>query len=257
METFQNLKSTSNSKPRLRHVANHRSDCECAKCQQIRARADRGLPTKEEERQLKRKAREERQKQRRQQQPDAGSRKLRRLEQRAAIAASMATQVAMGKPADPNLALRIAGVGATDQASKNEAIGNANSSVQAALARVGISPDRVLDVANRGLDAQLTKFFAQEGKITDQASVRDWHAVAKFTRLLMQVLGLIKPEESNTNLQGGLIIISDREAPANGHQLNCPCPECLEVWQHRMSQVLAAQRRREAAANIIDVPDET
>ena len=138
METFQNLKSTSNSKPRLRHVANHRSDCECAKCQQIRARADRGLPTKEEERQLKRKAREERQKQRRQQQPDAGSRKLRRLEQRAAIAASMATQVAMGKPADPNLALRIAGVGATDQASKNEAIGNANSSVQAALARVGI-----------------------------------------------------------------------------------------------------------------------
>jgi len=254
MESPHNMEANPNQ-PRLRHVSNHRKDCECSKCQQIARRADLGLPTKEEERQLKRKAREERHKQRQQQQPDAGSRKLRRLEQRAAIAASVATQVALGQRADTNLALRIAGVGATDQASKNEAIGNAGASIQAALARAGLTPDVIVAEGMEGMRANLTKFFAYEGKITDQADVRDWNSSHKYWHDFAEMMGMIRPEETAAPATGGLVIIMDHEPPANGHALNCPCAECLEVWRHRMSQVLSAQRRREAAANSIDVPE--
>lgn len=65
-----------------------------------------------------------------------------------------------------------------------------NGFLQKWIIEAGFTPARVKAKILEGMEARETKFFAHEGKVTDQREVQAWAIQAKFTEMAAKVLSL-------------------------------------------------------------------
>ena len=128
-------------------------------------------------------------------------------------------------------------------------------SIETALARVGITEERLAEVASEGLNAEFVRYFAQDGEVTDERRDRDWKSIHAFWRDLLMVKKYLGSDREDANAApGGLMIINGSVQINTRHKAGCQCEECVSAWEAQARDVLATQVQREIQANITDVP---
>jgi hypothetical protein len=122
--------------------------------------------------------------------------------------------------------------------------------VLAALAKVGITEERLDQVSAEGIDANETVLIRdRDGNVIDAIHIPDWHARHKFLRDLYMMIGRLGSDRESTPQGGGLIIIAPQEAKVvAGHASACVCEKCIEAWNEKTK----ALSRRAANAMAVD-----
>lgn len=70
--------------------------------------------------------------------------------------------------------------------------------ILAAFEAQGVTPDRLAQVVAEGLSAEETRYFAHDGRVTDERRVPDWHSRHKFAETALRVRGDYRNEGGPT-----------------------------------------------------------
>lgn len=229
---------------RPRNANGHTNSCVCTLCARIQARIAAGKPTKEEERAQRRAQRLATEALKK---PTARPGREQRLAKDAALAASVATQIALGQKPSATLAAKIADIDPSTAQGKTRA-GKLDESVHAALLRAGITNDRLFAVASEGLDAKSTRLVTdKDGRVVDAIEFPDHQNRHRFWRDLLMVKGYLGREDTSQVPSGGLIIIApDAAKVVPGHVETCMCEECIAAWDEKTKELRLLEEKRNA-----------
>lgn len=232
-------------------MPSHKPGCQCRLCQIVRRNAEQGKPSRAErdkakhDRYLARKAAAK-------QKLDAARANREKLvgQQAAkalAVDSAIATQVKLGVPIDPVLALEVANVRVKKSDLQSE------DDILKALHRLGVDSDTLAVVALGGLHATLVKTASEGGLITDEKTYADFVTRHKYLETVLKLRGELRSDDPAGS--GGLILIGMAEArKVSGHKVNCACDECTKAWEERMGKGLrlSANRARALEGEILD-----
>lgn len=225
-----------------RKAKGHRDSCTCTLCARIKARIAAGKPPKAVARAMGHQRRIERAKDKR-----IGTTPRNKSEQRIAKRA-MLTGAIVGQAAAgvrPNIAraARIAGI---DPSQAQRQI-RRDESIQAALARAGITDAKLFELAAEALAAENVRLITnRDGNLTDAISFPDWLARHKFWQDLLKVKGFLGREEPPAPVGGLIIIAPDAAKVLPGHAATCMCQECIAAWDEKTKELRRLEARRSA-----------
>jgi hypothetical protein len=240
-----------------KNAKGHRPTCICTLCKRIQDRIASGKPSYAARRATQTANRLARQKvaaqSKRQPKRQPNGNRERRIARDAALEASLETQVVLGRQPNAKLAGQIAGIEPrTAQLKAKE-----SNFVQSALEKVGITDDKLAEVAARGLDAKIVKIITdRDGNVIDAIEQHDTKGQHLFWRDILMTKGILGNDRDSQVASGGLIIIAPNEATViEGHSPACVCEKCLAAWNEK-TKVLSrnASRAMTVDAEIVENP---
>ena len=226
---------------------NHKDGCNCRVCNNIRKNAAAGRPPSaviSAARDARRVLREQR-----------------RLKvRRTAVEASVATQLKAGVKPSLRMALEASGFKDSHLQTVDtmKGIEAAQSSIDKALLRAGITDDKLASVAAGGLDATRLEAVAviggEDPREREEIREPDWNVRHKYLETTLKVKGHLSPDPNAAGI-GGLMIVAPTIVNT-GHRTNCPCPDCVVAWEGKAREIMRGQNRRNQMALAADTSPE-
>lgn len=225
---------------RSRTAKGHKPNCVCKVCLRIQAAIAAGKPPKAETREKQRLTRIAKAK---------AKQELRRAEvaakaqAKAKVKSALASKiegVVLGQVAAGIIpsASRVAEMTGASLGETKQVMGG--DFVQSALARAGITDDKLAQVAAEGLEAKNYRYLTdRDGNIVDVIEMPDHQNRHRFWRDLLMVKGYLGSDREQVASGGLMIIVPEQARVVKGHPPTCTCDECIKAWNDRTREMSA------------------
>ena len=207
---------------------NHKRECECRTCQNIRRNAQRA----NEHRMAGKRVRMKDPKK----QIEATKR---RTEKEKMFVDVLATQATSTGKLSVSAAGEIAGYSSTAANEKFREDRIRRAFLRALYAK-GVTIEKISEVIAAGLDAKDVKVLSKDGVLTGTVEVPNWLARHKFVETGAKALQLIEDKKET----GGNVAVFNLIAPVvqvPGHEPGCRCDKCEAVRQREREKLLARE----------------